>query len=100
MGNDLQHIPLNGIDDRDFLEYDMDNLFESYKYTEHSRCHLRRLLSLKIIILTTSQFLVDNMQNLSDLNVNYNGGISLIHFNARSLRIAIMKYKVFFDLLR
>ena len=36
----------------------------------------------------------------SDLNVNYNGGISLLHFNARSLRIAIMKYKIFFDLLR
>ena len=39
MANDLQHIPFDGIDERDCLEYDMDNLFESYKYTEHSRCH-------------------------------------------------------------
>ena len=65
MANDLQHIPFDGIDDRDFLEYDMDNLFESYKYTEHSRCHLRKMLILKIIIITTPQFLVDSMQNLT-----------------------------------
>ena len=61
MANDLQHMPYCGIGDSDCLEYNMDNLLESNKYT--AGVILRRLLFLKIIIITTSQFLVDSMQN-------------------------------------
>ena len=39
MGVYLIHTPYYGTDDSDFLECNMDNIFETYKYTEHSRCN-------------------------------------------------------------
>ena len=70
------------------LQYDLDNLFESYKYTQHNRCHFEKDVDPEnnyYNISISCRYYAEQQFN-SYLNVNYNGGISLIHFNARSLR--------------
>ena len=67
---------------------DMDNIFETYKYTEHSRCHFEKDVDPENNyynnISTSCKYYTEQQFN-NEVNRNYDGGLSLVHFNARSL---------------
>ena len=77
MANYLLHTPFYSTDENDVLECNMDNIFETYKHSEYSRCHLEKDVNPENCYYNSTSISCKynaDQQFDNERNINYDGG--------------------------